>query len=79
MAYEIKDYTLGSYGGRVQKGKCFRCGERKPTRNEPGLGRGVRLCRPCLVKNTREAHAAENHRLSLRATESVDIDPFARF
>ena len=74
MAYEIKDYTLGSYGGRVQKGKCFRCGERKPTRNEPGLGRGVRLCRPCFLKNAQEARAVELRRLNESATDEITLE-----
>ena len=44
------DYKLGTYGGRVQLGLCRRCRERRPTRNEPSIGRGVRLCKDCLKK-----------------------------
>ena len=44
------EYNLGSYGGRVQKGNCNRCGERKAIRNEPTLGRGVQICKPCKQK-----------------------------
>jgi len=47
---KTKEYKLGSYRGNVGKAKCWYCGEVKPSRFEPSLGRFVRYCKPCLAK-----------------------------
>lgn len=46
-----RDKCLREYAhsGRVHKGQCYRCRERKLVKIETTIGRGVHLCKPCLT------------------------------